>query len=424
MSKIQSLRAYSVFDSRGNPTLAVRLTTNSNHSTTAMVPSGASTGSKEALELRDSDSKNFHGKGVEQACTNVNQLIAKELTGKDTLEQPALDKLMCELDGTEDKSRLGANAILGVSLALAKAAAACQNLELFQWIGTISHTSSFSLPVPMINILNGGEHADNPLSIQEFMIAPSGFKSFRQALQASSEIYHVLKKILKQQKLSTAVGDEGGFAPDIASTEDCLKLIEQAITNTGYKPKEQIQLALDCAASEFYQDGKYILEEEGKSLSCLEISNWLLDLSARYGIYSLEDPMHETDAEGWAAITKAAGKSQIVGDDLFVTNPKILQQGIEQSLANAVLIKVNQIGSVSETLECIALAKKHNYKPIISHRSGETEDTFIADLAVGTNSGQIKTGAPCRSERTAKYNRLLEIDELTSHSLAYNCLKI
>ena len=428
MSKIHSLHAYSVLDSRGNPTVALRLTTDSHHTVTAMVPSGASTGSKEALELRDSQSPDYHGKGVEQACKNVNEIIAQELIGKDVCEQAALDRLLCEIDGTEDKSRLGANAILGVSLALAKAAAACQNLQLFQWIGELSKTKNFSLPVPMINILNGGEHADNPLSIQEFMIAPSGFASFRQALRASSEVYQGLKKILKQSNLATAVGDEGGFAPHIASTEESLKLIQQAISSQGYTPIDEIQLALDCAASEFYQDGKYVLEEEGKSLSSQEMASWLLDLSARYGIYSLEDPMHETDFAGWVAITtaitKSATKSQIVGDDLFVTNPKILKQGIQESWGNAILIKVNQIGSLSETLECIALAKKHNYKAIISHRSGETEDTFIADLAVGTNAGQIKTGAPCRSERTAKYNRLLEIDELTSHSLAYNSLKI
>ena len=379
----------------------------------AAAPSGASTGSREALELRDGDKTRFMGKGVKKAVSNVNSQIRSALIDKDVTEQQAIDDAMIALDGTENKESLGANAMLAVSLATAKAAAKSQNLPLHQYIANLRNQTSLTMPVPMMNILNGGEHADNTVDIQEFMIEPVGFTSFSEALRAGTEIFHSLKSVLKSQGLNTAVGDEGGFAPNLRSNEEAITVIMQAIEQVGYKAGEDIHLALDCAASEFYKNGQYVLAGEGnKAFDSQGFSDYLVGLARQYPIISIEDGLDESDWDGWKYLTEQIGdKVQLVGDDLFVTNPAILQEGIDKHIANAILIKFNQIGTLSETLDAIYMAKKNGYATIISHRSGETEDSTIADLAVGTAAGQIKTGSLCRSDRVAKYNQLLRIEQ-------------
>ncbi len=404
MSKIKNIRAREILDSRGNPTVEVDVTIERGYTATASVPSGASTGINEALELRDNNKDRYLGKGVLKAVSNVNEIIKPKLLGMDVLNQRLIDETLIKLDGTKNKSRLGANAILGVSIACLKAAALYKHMELYEYIG-----KGTIIPRPMMNILNGGAHADNGLDFQEFMIMPMT-RDFRTNLRMGSEIFHNLKTILKNSLYNTGVGDEGGFAPSINSTEEALNLILDAIKASGYIPGKDVYLALDVAASEFYNDSKYSFE--GKTKTSKELTDYYEYLCEKYPIISIEDPMAEDDYEGWALITKSLGKKiQLVGDDLFVTNKALFQKGIENHLANAILIKPNQIGTVTETIETIMLAKKERYNTIISHRSGETEDTFIADLAVGLNLGQIKTGSLCRSERTAKYNRLLRIFE-------------
>ncbi|HBL97337.1 MAG TPA: phosphopyruvate hydratase [Psychrobacter sp.] len=379
----------------------------------AAAPSGASTGSREALELRDGDKSRYMGKGVKKAVSNVNSQIRSALIDKDVTEQQGIDDAMIALDGTENKESLGANAMLAVSLATAKAAAKSQNLPLHQYIANLRNQTSLTMPVPMMNILNGGEHADNTVDIQEFMIEPVGFTSFSEALRAGTEIFHSLKSVLKSQGLNTAVGDEGGFAPNLRSNEEAITVIMQAIEQVGYKAGEDIHLALDCAASEFYKNGQYVLAGEGnKAFDSQGFSDYLVGLTRQYPIISIEDGLDESDWDGWKYLTEQIGdKVQLVGDDLFVTNPTILQEGIDKHIANAILIKFNQIGTLSETLDAIYMAKKNGYATIISHRSGETEDSTIADLAVGTAAGQIKTGSLCRSDRVAKYNQLLRIEQ-------------
>jgi len=412
MSQIADIRAREILDSRGNPTIEADVILESGVLGRATAPSGASTGSREALELRDGDKGRYLGKGVQTAVRNVNSDIRELLVGRSVFDQADLDKAMIDLDGTENKAKLGANAILAVSLACAKAAAAEKKLPLYQYIAELRGQATYAMPVPMMNIINGGEHADNSVDIQEFMIEPVGFGSFAEALRCGAEIFHALKGVLKKRGLSTAVGDEGGFAPNLATNEDALKAIVEAIAIAGYKAGENVMLALDCAASEFYQDGRYHLEGEGKSFTSAEFVDYLAGLVARYPIISIEDGLDESDWAGWKLLTDKLGdKCQLVGDDLFVTNPAILKKGIDQGVANAILIKYNQIGSLTETLEAIYMAKAAGYATVISHRSGETEDATIADLAVATAAGQIKTGSLCRSDRVSKYNQLLRIEQ-------------
>ncbi|WP_286795829.1 phosphopyruvate hydratase [Psychrobacter sp. UBA6291] len=413
VAAIIDIRAREILDSRGNPTIEADVILADGTIGRAAAPSGASTGSREALELRDGDQSRYMGKGVKKAVANVNSQIRSVLMDKDVTEQQAIDDAMIALDGTENKDNLGANAMLAVSLATAKAAAQSQSLPLHQYIANLRNQTSLTMPVPMMNILNGGEHADNTVDIQEFMIEPVGFTSFSEALRAGTEIFHSLKSVLKAQGLNTAVGDEGGFAPNLRSNEEAITVIMQAIEQVGYKAGDDIHLALDCAASEFYKDGQYILAGEGnKSFDSQGFSDYLVGLTRQYPIISIEDGLDESDWDGWKYLTEQIGdKVQLVGDDLFVTNPAILQEGIDKHIANAILIKFNQIGTLSETLDAIYLAKKNGYATIISHRSGETEDSTIADLAVGTAAGQIKTGSLCRSDRVAKYNQLLRIEQ-------------
>jgi enolase len=409
MFKISEIFAREILDSRGNPTIEVDVLLDSGALGRAAVPSGASTGSREALELRDGDKKRYLGKGVLKAVEHVNDTIAQEIEGMDAREQALIDLLMKQLDGTDTKEKLGANAMLGVSLAVARAAAETAGLPLFVYLGG---PGARTLPVPMMNVINGGAHADNNLDIQEFMIIPAGFPSFSRALQAGVETFHALKKLLGEKKLATSVGDEGGFAPNLGSSSEALDFIMKAIEKAGYKPGEEIWLGLDAAASEFYEKGTYNLAGEGKKLSSAEMIGYYDDLMKRYPIISIEDGLAESDWDGWTAMTRAMGdRVQIVGDDLFVTNPAIFAEGIEKEIANAILIKVNQIGTLTETLETIEMAKRAGYRSVISHRSGETEDSTIADLAVATNVGQIKTGSASRSDRMAKYNQLLRIEE-------------
>lgn len=409
MTEIIDINAREIIDSRGNPTVEVDVVLASGAFGRAAVPSGASTGSREALELRDTDSKRYGGKGVQTAVNNVLQEIAPAIMGLDAADQNALDTQLIELDGTANKAKFGANAILGVSMAAARAAAAAFGLPLYRYIGGIN---ARILPVPMMNIVNGGAHAANNLDIQEFMVLPVGAGSISQAVQMGAETFHRLKKILMTQNLNTAVGDEGGFAPDLESNEAAIRLIIQAIEQAGYQPGKDIGIALDAAASEFYKDGQYRLESENKSLTASEMIDYYSELIARYPILSIEDGLAEQDWDGWREMTdRLEGSIQIVGDDIFVTNPEILQKGIEEGIANSILIKLNQIGTLTETLDAIALANHAGYTTVISHRSGETEDTFIADLAVAVNAGQIKTGSMSRSDRIAKYNQLIRIEQ-------------
>ena len=409
MFNINQIKAREILDSRGNPTLEVDVTLENGSLGRAAVPSGASTGAHEAVELRDNDKARFKGKGVSKAVENVNKDLATALIGLNAKDQKSIDHKMIDLDGTENKSRLGANAILGISLAIAKAAATCSNQSLFRYIGG---ERARVLPVPMMNIINGGEHADNPIDIQEFMIMPIGAKNIKEAIRMGSEVFHTLKAELSSSGLSTSVGDEGGFAPNISSTRDALDFILKSIENAGYKAGEDIYLALDCASTEYFCEGKYHLSGENKVLGSKDNAAYLADLVADYPIISIEDGMAEDDWEGWEILTNELGdKIQLVGDDLFVTNPKRLKKGIEKSCANSMLVKVNQIGTLTETLEAVDLAHRANYTNVMSHRSGETEDTTIADLAVATNCGQIKTGSLARSDRLAKYNQLIRIEE-------------
>ncbi len=412
MSLIEQIVGRQIFDSRGNPTVEVDVITENGFIGRAAVPSGASTGTHEAVELRDGDKNSYMGKGVLKAVDNVNEKIAGELIGASVFEQNLIDKIMLELDGTPNKGKLGANAILGVSLAVAKAAAQEAGLPLYRYIGGVSANT---LPVPMMNILNGGSHADNSIDFQEFMIMPTGARSFTEAMKIGSEIFHNLAKVLKSKKMSTNVGDEGGFAPNIPSNEEALKVILQAIEAAGYRPGEDVFIALDAAASEFYDaDSKlyHFKKSTGDKLTSSQMANFWNDWANKYPIISIEDGMAEDDWDGWKELTNLAGKkTQLVGDDLFVTNVKRLQEGIDKGIANAILVKVNQIGSLSETIDAVNLAKRNAYKSIMSHRSGETEDNTIADLAVALNTGQIKTGSCSRSDRMAKYNQLLRIEQ-------------
>lgn len=411
MTTIKNVQAFEVMDSRGNPTVMVEVTLESGHQGSACAPSGASTGSREALELRDGDLGRYLGKGVLDAVGNVNGAIRDLLSGRDAADQRALDAAMIEADGTENKAKLGANAILAVSLASAKAAAAARGIPLYQHIAEVNGSSDYSMPVPMMNILNGGEHADNNVDIQEFMVQPVAAPTFAEGLRAGAEIFHQLKKVLASRGLNTAVGDEGGFAPNLPSNEAALEAIAEAVGNAGYKLGKDITLALDCAASEFYKEGTYDLAGEGKQFNSEQFCDYLADLAGAHPIISIEDGLDESDWDGWKLLTEKIGdKVQLVGDDLFVTNTKILKEGIDRGVANSILIKFNQIGSLTETLDAIAMAKAAGYTAVISHRSGETEDTTIADLAVATAAGQIKTGSLCRSDRVAKYNRLLRIE--------------
>ena len=410
MSEIIDIYAREILDSRGNPTVEVEVYLDSGAMGRAAVPSGASTGEREALELRDGDKDRYLGKGVIKAVENVNEVITEALIGWEASDQTGIDRKLLELDGTDFKSNLGANALLGVSLACAKAAAEDAGLPLYQYLGG---TNAKELPLPMMNIINGGEHADNNVDIQEFMIMPAGAGSFKEALRMGAEIFHALKKVLKDKGYNTAVGDEGGFAPDLKSNEEALEVIMDAIKAAGYKPGEDILLALDVAASEIYQDGKYNFANEKQAIkTAAETVAFYEDLVERYPIISIEDGLAENDWDGWKLMTEKLGnKIQIVGDDLFVTNTKILKEGIDKGIANSILIKVNQIGTLTETLEAIEMAKRAGYTAVASHRSGETEDTTIADLAVATNCGQIKTGSLCRTDRVCKYNQLLRIED-------------
>lgn len=422
MTKIVDIKAFEVLDSRGNPTVNADVILESGVVGTACAPSGASTGSREALELRDGDKSRYLGKGVLKAVANINTTIKELLVGMDVADQRALDDAMIKADGTDNKATLGANAILAVSLAAAKAAAADKGIPLYAHIADINGTSGqYSMPVPMMNIINGGEHADNNVDIQEFMVQPVGAKSFGEALQVGAEIFHSLKKVLTAKGLNTAVGDEGGFAPNLASNADALAVIKEATEAAGYALGTDVTLALDCASSEFYKDGKYDLSGEGKVYSSEGFTDFLAELCDQYPIISIEDGQDESDWDGWKYQTEKLGeKVQLVGDDLFVTNTKILKEGIEKGVGNSILIKFNQIGSLSETLDAIQMAKDAGYTAVISHRSGETEDTTIADLAVATAAGQIKTGSLCRSDRVAKYNRLLRIEaELGTDTAPY-----
>jgi enolase len=422
MSKIVKVIGREVMDSRGNPTVEADVHLESGAWGRACAPSGASTGTREALELRDGDKSRYLGKGVLTAVNYINNDIASALAGKDATEQRVIDQIMIDLDGTENKEKLGANAILAVSLAVAKAAAEDKGVALYEHIADINGTAGkYSMPVPMMNIINGGEHADNNVDIQEFMIQPVGASSFREALRMGAEIFHSLKKVLNARGLNTAVGDEGGFAPDLKSNEEALEVIAEAVAAAGYELNKDITLALDCAASEFYVDGKYDLKGEGKAFDSEGFADFLADLAARYPIVSIEDGLDESDWSGWKVLTDKIGdKVQLVGDDLFVTNTKILKRGIDENIGNSILIKFNQIGSLTETLEAIAMAHEAGFTAVISHRSGETEDATIADLAVATSAGQIKTGSLCRSDRVAKYNQLLRIEEELGDKAVYN----
>lgn len=417
MSAIVDIIAREIMDSRGNPTVEVDVLLESGVIGRAAVPSGASTGAKEAVELRDGDKSRYLGKGVLTAVENVNTEITEAILGLDAEEQSFIDRTLIELDGTENKDRLGANAILGVSMACARAAAEESGLPLYRYLGG---SAFMQLPTPMMNIINGGAHADNSVDIQEFMIVPAGLPTFREALRAGAEIFHALKKTLHDKGLATTVGDEGGFAPNLPSNESALQLIMESIEAAGYEPGKDIYLGLDCASTEFYKDGKYHLESEGASLSSAEFTDYLATLAGKYPIITIEDGMDEFDWAGWDLLTKRLGKTtQLVGDDLFVTNPKILREGIQKGVANSVLIKVNQIGTLTETFQTIEMAKRANYTAVVSHRSGETEDTTIADISVATNALQIKTGSLCRSERIAKYNQLLRIEEELGDATSY-----
>ena len=414
--EIEEIKALEVLDSRGNPTVQVTVELFDGSVGEAMVPSGASTGAFEAVELRDGDKSRYMGKGVLKAVENVNNIIAPALEGMNAYDQPLVDKTLIELDGTDNKGKLGANATLGVSLAVAKAAAASLGMELYQYIGGVN---AKTLPVPMMNILNGGKHADNTVSTQEFMIMPVGAKSFTECLRMCTEIYHTLKKVLKEKGLASGVGDEGGFAPNLSSDEEALKLIVEAIEKAGYKPGEEVCLALDVASTEMYdeakkigKEGSYYFWKTDELKTADEMIDFLAGLTEKYPIISIEDGLAEEDWENWKKLTDRLGdKIQLVGDDLFVTNMKRLQKGLDNNVANSILIKLNQIGTLTETLDAIELAKKNGYTAVVSHRSGETEDTTLADVAVATNAGQIKTGAPCRTDRVAKYNRLLNIED-------------
>ena len=416
MNTIKSIKAMQVLDSRGNPTVQVKVTLQDGTVGKAIVPSGASTGSFEAVELRDNDKNKYMGKSVEKAVRNVNEQIAVKLSGEDVFKQNIIDRKLIEIDGTENKSNLGANATLGVSLACADAAAKYLNMPLYEYIGGVSGTN---IPIPMMNILNGGKHSDNNVNIQEFMIVPVGGKDFKEMMQMASEIYHTLKKVLKERNLSTAVGDEGGFAPNLSSDKEALDLIVEAIEKAGYKQREDVALALDVAATEMYEEAKktgnengYLFWKTGEYMSMIDMVDYLEDLVKEYPIISIEDGLAEEDWEGWKELTNRLGeKIQLVGDDLFVTNISRLEKGIRNKVANSILIKPNQIGTLTETLNAIKLAKANGYSTVISHRSGETEDTFIADLSVAINSRYIKAGAPARTDRVAKYNRILNIEE-------------
>ena len=418
---IKDIKAREILDSRGNPTVEVDVILDNGIIGRAAVPSGASTGSKEALELRDNDKSRYNGKGVLKVVKNINEKIKPALLNMNPLLQTEIDNKMIELDGTENKSKLGANAILGVSIATAKASALALGLPLYKYIGG---TNAKIIPVPMLNILNGGKHADNNVDFQEYMIAPAGLPSFKEAIRAAAEIYHSLKSILKSKNLVTAVGDEGGFAPDLKSNEEPLELILQSIEKAGYKPGKEIFICLDPAASEFYENGKYILKAENKKLSPDEMVQYYKKLVDSFPIISIEDGMAEQDWDGWKILTDTLGKKiQLVGDDIFVTNSKILAEGIKKGIANSILIKLNQIGTLTETLDTIELAKKNGYTSVVSHRSGETEDNTIADLTVAVNIGMIKTGAPARSERLAKYNQLIRIEEELGNSAVFAGIK-
>ncbi|MFP7297311.1 phosphopyruvate hydratase [Neobacillus niacini] len=425
MPFIADVYAREVLDSRGNPTVEVEVFTESGAFGRALVPSGASTGEYEAVELRDGDKERYLGKGVLKAVDNVNEIIAPHLVGEEfsVLDQVSVDQALIELDGTENKGKLGANAILGVSMAVAHAAANYLDIPLYQYLGGFN---SKQLPVPMMNIVNGGEHADNNVDIQEFMVMPVGAPNFREALRMGAEIFHSLKSVLKEKGLNTAVGDEGGFAPNLGSNEEALQTIVQAIEKAGYKPGEEVFLAMDAASSEFYnkEDGKYHLKGEGVVKTSAEMVDWYEDMSTKYPIISIEDGLDENDWEGHKLLTERLGKKvQLVGDDLFVTNTKKLSEGIEKGIGNSILIKVNQIGTLTETFDAIEMAKRAGYTAVISHRSGETEDNTIADIAVATNAGQIKTGAPSRTDRVAKYNQLLRIEDQLGETAQYNGLK-
>ena len=422
--EIDNIRALEVLDSRGNPTVQVEVVLVDGSTGVAMVPSGASTGSFEAVELRDGDKSRYLGKGVLNAVKNVNELVAPKMEGMNAFDQAKIDKTLIEIDGTENKGKLGANATLGVSLAVAKAAAAALGIELYNYIGGVN---ARNLPVPMMNVLNGGKHADNTVSSQEFMIMPVGAPSFTEALRWCAETYHTLKSILKERGLATAVGDEGGFAPNLSSDEEALKLLVEAIEKAGYKPGEDIALATDIASTEMYDEAKKIGEEgkyyfwKTKELKTVdEMIDWIVSLTEKYPLISIEDGLAEEDWENWKKLTDRIGdKVQLVGDDLFVTNIKRLQKGLDNKTANSILIKLNQIGTLTETLDAIELAKRNGYTAVVSHRSGETEDTTLADVAVATNAGQIKTGAPCRTDRVAKYNRLLNIENQLGSEAKY-----
>ncbi len=417
MTAIIDIHARQILDSRGNPTVEVDVLLDDGSFGRAAVPSGASTGAHEAVEKRDGDKSVYLGKGVLQAVEAVNGEIAEAILGLEAEDQADVDAAMIELDGTDNKGRIGANAILGVSLAVAKAAADARGLPLYRYVGGVA---AHVLPVPMMNIINGGEHADNPIDFQEFMVMPVGAQSLAEAVRCGAEIFHTLKKGLHDKGLATAVGDEGGFAPNIASTREALDFIMISIEKAGYKPGEDVMLALDCAATEFFKNGKYEISGEGLSLSPVQMADYLADLTAAYPILSIEDGMSEDDFEGWKALTdKVGSKVQLVGDDLFVTNPRRLAMGIEQGLANSLLVKVNQIGTLTETLEAVSLAQRSAYTAVMSHRSGETEDATIADLAVATNCGQIKTGSLARSDRLAKYNQLIRIEEELGDAAVY-----
>jgi enolase len=421
MSTIENVRAMEILDSRGNPTLEVEVELYDGTLGRAAVPSGASTGTHEAVELRDGDKSRFGGKGVLKAVANVNDSIAGVIIGMSAEDQAGIDHAMIELDGTPDKSRLGANAILGTSLAVAHAVARLMDMPLYRYLGGVS---TYTLPVPMMNILNGGKHAANSTDLQEFMVMPAGASSFGQAIQIGAEVYHALKKVLKDRGLDTNVGDEGGFAPSLPSNRDAVEAILAAIESAGYKAGKDCYIALDPASSEFFENGKYVLAREGKTLTPAEMVDYYVKWASEYPIISIEDGMAEDDWEGWQLITKKlGGKVQLVGDDLYVTNVKRLTKGISSKASNSILIKLNQIGTLTETIDAVRMAQQAGWTAIVSHRSGETEDTTIADLSVGLNTGQIKTGAPCRSERTAKYNRLLRIEDELQESASYAGLK-
>ena len=421
MSTIKNVKAREILDSRGNPTVEVEVELHDGTKGVAAVPSGASTGKHEALELRDGDKSRFNGKGVLKAVANVNDTIAAAVIGMSATDQAEIDRALIELDGTLDKSRLGANAILGTSLAVAHAAAGHLHKPLYRYLGG---ASNYTLPVPMMNILNGGKHAANSTDLQEFMVMPAGASSFSRALQMGTEVYHALKKVLKDKGLDTNVGDEGGFAPSLSSNKAAIEAILSAIEAAGYQPGKDCFIALDPASSEFYENGKYALTREGRTLTSAEMVDFYVKWAAEYPIISIEDGMAEDDWDGWQLITEKLGKKiQLVGDDLYVTNVNRLGQGIKLKASNSILIKLNQIGTLTETIEAIEMARQAGWTAIVSHRSGETEDTTIADLAVGLNTGQIKTGAPCRSERTAKYNRLLRIEEELQDAASFAGLK-